>query len=88
MGFAVTGKFLGRGKDVAAGQTLVALSWLLVTCLRLGLKLLLVLQVMRGGEVGLQVSLHGWQVCELLSTIATLPSGSSRIKGWTKDLII
>ena len=25
------------------------------------------------GEVGLQVGFHGWQVCELLSAVATLP---------------
>ena len=74
MGFAVTGKLLRRGKHVAACQTLVTLPWLGGSWL-LGLNLL-GLKVLGGGEVGFQVSLHGWQVSELLSTIATLPSGT------------
>ena len=88
MGSAVACKLLCSGKHVAAGHTLVTLSWLLVGSW-LGLKLLgfelldlkllglklLGLEVVGGGEVGLQVSLHCWQVRELLPTIATLPSG-------------
>ena len=78
MGSAVAGKLLCRGKHVAAGQTLVTLSWL-ITLMRMGLELLglevVGLKVVGRGEVGLQVSLHCWQVCELLSAIATLPSG-------------
>ena len=93
MGSAVAGKLLCRGKHIAAGQTLVTFSCLLVRSWLglellgldlLGLELLdlkllgfqlLGLEVVGGGEVGLQVSFHCWQVCELLPTIATLPSG-------------
>ena len=88
MGSAVACKLLGRGKHIAAGHTLVTLSWLLVgswlSLDLLGLELLgfellglqlLGLEVVGGGEVGLQVCLHCWQVGELLPAIATLPSG-------------
>ena len=88
MGSAVACKLLCSGKHVAAGHTLVTLSWLLVGSWRgldlLGLELLgfellglqlLGLEVVGGGEVGLQVCLHCWQVGELLPAIATLPSG-------------
>ena len=78
VGSAVAGKLLCCGKHIAASQTLVTFSWLLMSSW-LGLDLLglqlLGLEVVGGGEVGLQVSLHCWQVCELLPTIATLPSG-------------
>ena len=34
--------------------------------------------------MGLQVSFHGWQVRELLSTVATLPSDAVEIKDCKK----
>ena len=78
MSSTVADKLLGRGKDIAASQTLVTLprwrlSWL-------GLDLLLGVEVVRGGEVGLQVSLHCWQVGELLSTVTTFPSGEVELE--------
>ena len=88
MGSAVACKLLCSGKHIAASQTLVTFSCLLVRSWLgldlLGLELLdlkllgfqlLGLEVVGGGEVGLQVCLHCWQVGELLPAIATLPPG-------------
>ena len=75
MGSAVAGQLLRRGKNIAASRTLMPLLGCLLSNNRLGRTWLLRwLQMLVGrGKVGLQVGFHGWQVCELLSAVATLP---------------
>ena len=75
MGSAVARQLLRRGKNIAASRTLMPLLGCLLSNNRLGRTWLLRwLQMLVGrGKVGLQVGFHGWQVCELLPAVATLP---------------